>query len=616
MYNYGLIGDMSSAALVGADGSVDWCCLPRFDSPSVFASILDEDIGGRFRIRPSGAYTDGRQAYMQDANILETIFTTPDGVVKITDFMPIQDNDKDGKPDTNPAEPPELHRIVTCTAGSMEMRCDYEPRHDYARAVPVFRQLRSNGNGTAIETEGGRQSMMLLSSVQLPVSADGVKGKFALSQGESAIFVMAYGSGRSVSLESYRTLEKLQLTRNYWQDLVAGMDYGGLWREQVVRSFLVLHLMMYRGTGAIVAAPTTSLPETLGGSRNWDYRYSWLRDTSFTVDVLYRLGDLYGADHYIHWLLEQCQLNRRRTRILYGITQSSSLEEEVLHHLSGYEGSRPVRIGNAAAEHLQLDVFGEVIASIHSLLVLRGEIPEEAWDLVCSFAEVVIKNWRRRDRGVWEVRGEPQRFVYSKVMCWAALDTAAYIAAAVEQRRLYRRWAQAAFDIKTEILDLGWSESKRAFRQRYGSDALDASNLAIPFFGFIPAEDPRVRQNVDAIERELADGPLVWRYIPEETDDGLEAQPEGAFTMLSFWLLGNLIYTGQTDKAFDLFNEMISRCSNHLGLFAEMFDPSTNRQLGNFPQAYSHIGLIHTALNLSGFIADTPTRLIRRREQG
>ena len=613
MYDYGLIGDMSSAALVGTDGSVDWCCLPRFDSPSVFASILDEDIGGRFRIQPSGAYTGARQAYLRDTNILQTTFATPRGVVKITDFMPIQDNDMDGKPDTNPAEPPELHRIVMCTSGSVEMRCDYEPRHDYARAVPVFSQLRSNGNGTVVETKGGRQNMMLLSSVSLPVSADSVKGEFALSQGESAIFVLAYGTGRSANLQRYRTQEKLQLTRRYWQDLVAGMNYGGLWREQVVRSFLVLHLMMYRGTGAIVAAPTTSLPETLGGSRNWDYRYSWLRDTSFTVDVLYRLGDLYGADHYIHWLLEQCQLNRRRTRILYGITQSSSLEEEILDHLRGYEGSRPVRIGNAAAEHLQLDVFGEVIASIHSLLVLRGEIPEEAWELVCSFAEVVIENWQRRDRGVWEVRGEPQRFVYSKVMCWAALDTAAYIAAAVEQRRLYRRWAQMAFVIKTEILDLGWSESKRAFRQRYGSDALDASNLAIPFFGFIPAEDPRVRQNLDAIERELADGPLVWRYIPEETDDGLEAQPEGAFTMLSFWLLGNLIYTGQTDKALDLFHEMITRCSNHLGLFAEMFDPSTNRQLGNFPQAYSHIGLIHTALNLSGYIADTPTRLIRRR---
>ena len=616
MYNYGLIGDMSSAALVGSDGSVDWCCLPRFDSPSVFASILDKDIGGRFRIQPSGAYTDARQVYLQDTNILETTFTTPLGVAKVVDFMPIHDSGKDGKPDTNPAEPPELHRIVTCTSGSMEMRCEYEPRHDYARAVPVFRQVRSNGNGIAVETKGGRQSMMLLSSVSLSVGADAVKGEFALSQGESAIFVLAYGKERSASLERYRTQEKLQLTRRYWQDLVAGMNYGGLWREQVVRSFLVLHLMMYRGTGAIVAAPTTSLPETLGGSRNWDYRYSWLRDTSFTVDVLYRLGDVYGADHYIHWLLEQCKANRRPPHILYGITQSSSLEEQTLNHLRGYEDSRPVRIGNAAAEHLQLDVFGEVIASIHSLLVLHGEIPEEVWKLVCSLAETVIENWRRRDRGVWEVRGEEQHFVYSKVLCWAALDTAAYIAKAVKRRRHYRRWSQTAFVIKTEVLELGWSESKRAFRQRYGSDALDASNLAIPFFGFIPAEDPRVRQNLDAIERELAEGPLVWRYIPEETDDGLEAQPEGAFTLLSFWLLGNLIYTGQTEKAFDLFHETITRCSNHLGLFAEMFDPSTNRQLGNFPQAYSHIGLIHTALNLSGYIADTPTRLIRRREQG
>ena len=616
MYDYGLIGDMSSAALVGADGSIDWCCLPRFDSPSVFASILDQDIGGRFRIRPDGPYTDARQAYLQDTNILEVTFTTPTGVVKVTDLMPIQDGDKDGKPDTNPADPPEIHRIVTCISGSVEMRCEFEPRHDYARAVPAFRLLRSNGNGIAVETQGGGQAMTLLSNVPLSVDANAVKGTFKLAQGESAIFVLAYGDGRSASLERYRTREKFELTRRYWQGLVAGMHYGGLWREQVVRSFLVLHLMMYRGTGAIVAAPTTSLPETLGGSRNWDYRYSWLRDTSFTVDVLYRLGDMYGADHYIHWLLEQCQLNRRPPQILYGIAPSSSHEELVLDHLRGYENSRPVRIGNAAADHLQLDVFGEVIEAIHSLLVLHGEIPEEAWDLVCSLAEMAIENWRSRDQGVWEVRGAAQHFVYSKVLCWAALDTAAYIAAAVEQRRQYRRWAQTAFVIKSEVLDLGWSESKRAFRQRYGSDALDASNLAIPFFGFIPAEDPRVRLNLDAIQRELAEGPLVWRYIPEETDDGLDAQPEGAFTLLSFWLLGNLIYTGQADRALDLFHETITRCSNHLGLFAEMIDPSTGRQLGNFPQAYSHIGLIHTALNLSGYIADTPTRLIRRREQG
>ena len=615
MYDYGLIGDMSSAALVGTDGSVDWLCLPRFDSPSVFAAILDQDIGGRFRIRPSGVYAT-TQSYVTDTNILETTFATSTGVVSVTDFMPIQDNDRDGKPDRNPTNPPELHRIVRCFSGSVDMRCDYEPRHDYARAVPTFRAVSGNGSGSAVEADGGGQTMMMLSSIPLNESADGVAGTFTLSQGDTATFVMAYGSDRPGTLEHYRTQAKLELTRRYWQDLVAMMHYEGLWRDQVVRSFLVLHLMIYRGTGAIVAAPTTSLPETIGGSRNWDYRFSWLRDTSFAVDILYRLGDVYGADFYLQWLLEQCQLNTRRTRILYGITQESSLEEQVLEHLSGYENSRPVRIGNGAAEHLQMDVFGEVIASIHSLLVLHGELPEEAWDLVCSLAEDVVNNWHRRDRGVWEVRGGMQHFVYSKVLCWVAMDTAAYIAAAVEQRRYYRRWSQVAYDIKTELLELGWSESKQAFRQHYASETLDASNLAIPFFGLIPGEDPRVRQNLDAIERELTDGPLVWRYLPEETDDGLDAQPEGAFTMLSFWLMGNLIYTGQMDKAFDYFNEMITRCSNHLGLFAEMFDPAVERQLGNFPQAYSHIGLIHTALNLSGFIADTPTRLIRRRDQG
>ena len=613
LYEYGLIGDMSSAALVGTDGSIDWCCFPRFDSPSVFAALLDQEIGGRFRISPDGPALRTQQEYLPDTNILETIFHTASGVVSITDFMPAADDDDD-----NPTTPPnalhEIHRIVTCSVGEVAMRCDFQPRHDYARAMPQFRPMRGL-SGNAVQASGGGQTMSLLASVPLPFDDRGIDCTFTLTAGQTATFVLAYGHGRPATLERLRTTEKLDYTRRYWQDLVARMNYHGLWRAAVVRSFLVLHLMMYRNTGAIVAAPTTSLPETLGGSRNWDYRFAWLRDSSFTVDILYRLGDVYGADRYINWLLKQCQLHRRKTRILYGVTTNASLQEHTLDHLSGYEESRPVRIGNGAARHLQLDVFGEIILAIHSLLLLQGEISSESWDLVHSLAEIVMTNWQRKDRGVWEVRGRQQHFIYSKVMCWTGLDRAAYIATARGEEALARRWAQTAGRIKAEILDKGWSHDKQAFRQRYGHDALDASNLVIPFLGLLPRDDPRLRQNVDAIERELCDGPLVWRYLPDETDDGLAGQVEGAFTLLSFWRIGNLLQTGQTDRGFDYFHEMITKRANHLGLFAEMLDPVANRPLGNFPQAYSHIGLIHTALNLSGFIADTPTRRTIQRRQ-
>ena len=604
---------MYSAALVGTDGSVDWCCLPRFDSPSVFAAILDPQAGGRFRIAPIGQAVKTEQNYVLDTNILDTTFWTETGAVSITDFMPLQGDDDDN-PDTPPPDPPhEIHRIVTCLEGQVTMGCEFQPRHDYARAAPEFRPLQGNSEScAAVQARGGGQTVNLLSSVPLTIAGGQAFGNFTLQDGESATFVLAYGNSRMTNVQRRRTRAKLNQTRRYWAGLVDKMDYEGLWRDQVVRSFLLLHLMMYPTTGAIVAAPTTSLPETIGGSRNWDYRFSWLRDASFTVDTLYRLGDVYGADRFVHWLVEQCQLHRQDIRIVYGISPDSSLEEFTLDHLRGYENSRPVRIGNAAAEHLQLDVFGEVILAIHSLLLLRGTIPDAAWDLVEALAESVMSNWHRKDRGVWEVRGDQQHFVYSKVMCWAGLDYAAYIAAATGHPQLYRKWSLAADSIKTEILDNGWSPTKRAFRQRYGSDALDASNLAIPFMGLLPRDHPRIRQNLDAIERELTDGPLVWRYLPEETDDGLHGQPEGAFSLLSFWLIGNLIYTGQHDKAFDYFHEVLTTQTNHLGLLAEMYDKTGQRQLGNFPQAYSHIGLIHSALNLSGYIADTPTRRAQR----
>ena len=606
MYNYGLIGDMASAALVGTDGSVDWCCFPRFDSPSVFAALLDQEVGGRFRIGPADQSADGQQEYLPDTNILETTFTTATGIVTITDFMPISDHDAD--PGTPFQASHEIHRVVTCISGRVQMRCDFQPVHDYARSAPEYRKLRSG----AVQARGGKQTMTLVASIPLPFDDRGVGCNFTLTEGQTATFVLVYGHGRPTSLGRLRTPLKLSQTRHYWQGLVHAMNYEGLWRDAVVRSFLVLHLMMYRRTGAIVAAPTTSLPETIGGSRNWDYRYSWLRDSAFTVDILYRLGDVYGADRYLHWLLEQCQLTRRKTRILYGISPNSSLKEFTLDHLSGYEESRPVRVGNGAARHLQLDVFGEVIIAVHSLFLLEGDILPEAWELVHSMAEVIMANWHRKDRGVWEVRGEMQHFVYSKVLCWVGLHRAAYIAAARGENNLSYRWAGTAERIRAEILDDGWTPNKQAFRQRYGHDALDASNLIIPFLGLVPRDDPRIRQNVDAIERELTDGPLVWRYLPEETDDGLGGQEEGAFSLLSFWLIGNLIYTGQTDRGFDYFHEVITKHTNHVGLIAEMFDTSANRQIGNFPQAYSHIGLIHTALNLSSFIANTATRRTNR----
>ena len=581
---------MSSAALVGVDGSIDWCCFPRFDSPSVFAAILDTNGGGRFRISPAAPCPPGRQSYLSDSNVLKTVFSTPTGEVSVTDFMSV---DAD-------AAPHEIHRIVRCESGEVDMECTFQPRMDYARGATVFRRLRQG-----VQARGGHQTMSLLSDVPLEISEDGARSRFKLTQGETATFVLAYGRDRPQALGTYRTGEKLRDTLGYWRGRVSGIVYDGLWRDAVIRSILVLDLMTYRRTGAIVAAPTTSLPEVLGGTRNWDYRFAWLRDSSFTVDILYRMGDVAAGDRYVTWLLDRCKLNNRKTRIVYGVSPNSSLKEQILHHMEGHAGSAPVRIGNGAARHLQLDVFGAVILAIHSLYRLRREIPPGAWSLVANFAETVVANWRRRDRGVWEVRGKQNHFVYSKIMCWAALDRASEIALLVGNRRLADRWSRTAARIRFEILHSGWSASKRGFRQRYDADTLDASNLVIPFLKFLPPDDPRILLNAQAVERELAEGPFVWRYLPSETDDGLGGQNEGAFVLLSFWLIGNLLYTGQVDRAAAYMEEVMSQ-ANHLGLFAEMIDPRTDDFLGNFPQAYSHIGLIHTARNLTRAMSGQP----------
>ena len=585
---------MSSAALVGKDGSIDWCCLPRFDSASVFAAILDRD-GGSFRIAPADSEASSSQSYLPDTNVLCTRFQTPTGELSVTDFMPV------GKVGgSSQIAPNEIHRVVRCESGSVEVVCTFNPRLDYARADTVLVPFK---NG--VLARGGGHSVTLAADFDLDVTPGSAAARFTLAEGGEAVFVMAYGYGRPRRVASYRSRQQLDVTKAYWKSVVGQMTYRGLWREQVTRSFLVLQLMRYRRTGAIIAAPTTSLPEEIGGTRNWDYRYAWLRDSSFTVDVFHRMGDSDAGVRYVNWLLERCKVNSGKTRIVYGITHSSSLKEFTLDHLEGYGGSRPIRVGNRAAGHLQLDVFGEVILTLHSLHRHQGWISDEAWSLVANFADVVSRNWHRKDRGMWEVRGKQQHFVYSKVMCWAAMDRAARIAGARGENDLATVWRSTADAIRAEVLERGWSDRKQSFVQRYGSDTLDASVLVIPFLYFLPPGDPRVRLTLEAISRELADGPFVRRYLPAETDDGLEGQDEGAFTLLSFWLIGNLICTGQVERAVEYFEAMLGH-ANHVGLFAEMINPRTGEFLGNFPQAYSHVGLIHTAQNLSRALRGMP----------
>ena len=354
--DYGLIGDMHPAALVGTDGSIDWCCFPRFDSPSVFAAILDDRNGGRFQIAPTSSKFKVHQSYLTDTNILSTRFELPSGEVELIDFMPVANGNPAGEC------PREIHRIVRCTAGTVEMRCSFQPRMDYGRGTTVLDLI-----GDGVVARGNRQTLSLCSKIPIILSGRDASAQFTLRQGEEVTFVLAYGHGRPQRVDTYRTQQKLDHTRVYWETMASGMTYDGLWRERVVRSFLLLHLLIYEPTGAIVAAPTTSLPETINGARNWDYRYSWLRDSSLTMGALYRMGHTEEASRYLQWLLYQCKVTSSRTRIVYGISPSSSLKETTVDHLEGYMGSRPVRIGNDAARHLQLDVFGEVILGIDSL---------------------------------------------------------------------------------------------------------------------------------------------------------------------------------------------------------------------------------------------------------
>jgi len=589
IHDYGIIGDMNSAALVSVHGSVDWVCFPRFDSPSTFAALLDQGKGGRFALSPIGTYSSS-QRYQHDTTVLDTSFSTDSGSVTVTDFM--------ASANIRKAESPhEIVRIVRGVSGTLRMRLVFQPRLDYARGKTAI-TLRPHG---AMARQGDER-VALVSDLPLELerAADGgeqVVAEFVVQQGQTIEFLVAYGMANISHIDTVDCQRKLDHSRSAALSIVGELDYDGRWRDQVVRSVLTLHMLTYGPTGAIVAAPTTSLPEFIGGERNWDYRYSWLRDSAWAVGILYRLGDADEGEEFVEFLVDRCQLEIESMQILHGISEESTLNEHTLDHLEGYRGSGPVRVGNDAAFHRQLDVFGAVAQSLGTYHKYHGTLPEEAWRLLSLVADLAAASWHLPDNGIREVRGQLQHFVYSKIMCWVALEQAAGLAEAHGHAEKIPGWRAAAAELHADILAKGWSDKKQSFVQAYGSEALDASALMIPFLGFLPADDPRVRSTIKAVQGELADGPFVHRYNVEETDDGLSGD-EGAFFILSFWLIGALLAIGESDEAERMFEE-VTAVSSPLGLFAEMWDPSSGHALGNFPQAFSHIGFIHTARNLS-----------------
>ena len=588
--DHGVIGDMHSAALVCTDGTVDWCCLPHFDSPSVFAALLDHEKGGRFQISPIEE-SRCRQIYLPDTNVLVSRFLSNDGAGEVTDFMPVRrthDADESGSA--------EIVRIVGCVRGQVKFRLRCDPAYDFAR---VRHQLRVETRGAIFQTPAA--TFALLSPIPLEAVGDGVKAEFCVSAGEKLTFVFRQrgpnASGELLDPErDYE--EELQHTVEYWRRWLARGTYQGRWRSLVDRSALTLKLLTFAPTGAIVAAPTTSLPEGIGGVRNWDYRFCWIRDSAFTIHAFVRLGHTEEAARFMSWLQERVHkdLNREPLQIMYRVDGSPDLQEEELTHLDGYQGSRPVRIGNGAATQLQLDIYGELIDAIYLYSKHVESVAYDVWQNLRRMLEWVSKNWRLPDDGIWEVRGGRQHFVYSKLQCWVALDRGLRIAdqhgMPVHRDKLY----SARDEIYETIMTQGWSDERQAFVQSLGGQALDASNLLMPMVQFIGPRDPRMLATLDRTIEELTVDSLVWRYrIGHAADDGVPGH-EASFCVCTFWLVEALAKAGRLEDARFIFEKMVAY-GNHLGLFAEQIG-FRGEALGNFPQAYTHLSLISAAMSL------------------
>jgi GH15 family glucan-1,4-alpha-glucosidase len=584
--DYGLIGDMRTAALVSRYGSIDWCCLPRFDSGSLFAAMLDPERGGGWSMHPVEEGFTARQQYRDGTNILETIFRTDDGEVQQVDFMPVG---IDGRPS---ADHPEIHRQVSCLGGTATIQIRFMPRFEYASRTTRIEVLR----GGLYATDRIAQVVTLSCTRNLDWSIEqGVAvATLTLREGETEWLVLRYDDDDIHPVNEYDSNEKLEVTAAFWRVWSSRVRYVGPFRKQVERSALALKLLTHADSGAIIAAPTTSLPETLGGSRNWDYRFVWLRDAAFTLAALERVGHAAEADQFMRFL-------KRVTRheggghlqIMYALDGQRDLVERQLDHLSGYRGSRPVRVGNGAAEQLQIDVYGEVLETAE-MWRRNHPMTDGTWRVLRPLVDWVSRNWHRPDSSIWEVRGEVRHYTYSKLMSWVALDRGIRMAEELRLDGDLERWRQERDKLRAEILEKGWSAEKQSFIQAYDSPlTLDASTLAIGFVDFLHWDDPRMRSTVQAIATELTspEGDLVYRY---RSPDGLEGE-EGAFSICTFWLAEALLRSGDRPAAERIFRGMLDR-ANHLGLYSEELDPATGEFLGNFPQGFTHIALINCAV--------------------
>ena len=583
--DYALIGDCETAALVSKDGSIDWLCWPSFSSAACFAALLGTADDGFWRIAPAGKVTRTRRGYRKDTLIVETTHETGGGEVCVIDFMPPRRRHS------------QLVRLVRGVSGRVRMRMDLAIRFDYGRTVPW---VTSNPELRAI---AGSDMAVLQTKARLKGEDHTTSSEFTVGEGETMAFTLTYCSSLEKAPEEISPERALADTQAFWKRWVGQATYKGEYEEAVTRSLMTLKALTYRPTGGVVAAVTTSLPERIGGARNWDYRYCWLRDTAFTLLVLLRAGYRDEAVAWRRWLLRAVAGSPEQVQTIYGLSGERDLPEWEATWLAGYENSRPVRIGNAAAGQFQLDVYGEVAAALAHMPEAEDDIRVSTGALQAELANHLCDVWHLPDEGIWEVRGEPKQFVHSKVMAWVALDRAIQMAerfedGGAESERNIRRWKKVRAAIRREVCEKGFDRRLNSFVQAYGEKSLDASCLRIVLVGFLPATDARIRGTVEAIERKLLRNGFVLRYDTSETEDGLTGS-EGEFLACSFWMVANLWLIGRRDDARAMFERLLG-LRNDVGLLSEEYDSRSGRMAGNFPQALSHIALVHTAFTMSG----------------